>query len=112
MVELKRCPFCGGKPKISARQSGFFGENCFGNKKLEWTVYIKCNKCRSRGRPIKTEPIKLYEDERGRLASGNFYTTEFWLGPGRGLMTATLNFEPYVNRAIEAWNRRDGDGDG
>ena len=110
MAELKPCPFCGGKAKINARQSGFYGENCFGNKKLVWTVYVKCNKCHSRGRPIKTEPIKLYEDERCGLASGSFYATEFWKGSGRGLMTATINFEPYVKKVIEAWNRRAGDG--
>lgn len=106
MAELKPCPFCGGKVKINARQSKFIGENIFGNKKLEWTVYIKCNKCHSRGKPIKTEPIKLYDETAGNIHSGSFYSTEFWLGSGRGLMSATLNFEPYVEQAIEAWNRR------
>ena len=108
MFELKPCPFCGGKPKINARQSKFIGQNCFGNKKLVWTIYIKCNKCHSRGRPIKTEPIKLYEGERSSLASGSFYATEYWRS-GSGLMTATINFEPYVKQASEAWNRRAGE---
>lgn len=109
-LELKPCPFCGWKPKINARQSKFCGKNYLGNVKLIWTIYIKCNKCHSRGKPIKTEPIKLYEGESGSLGTGNFYSTEFWLGAGRGLMTATLKFEPYVEKAIEAWNRRCSDG--
>lgn len=96
MTDLKPCPFCGGKAKINARQSGFHGQNFEGNKKISWTIYIKCNKCHSRGKPIKTDPIKCC----------SFYSTEYWLGSGRGLMTATLIFEPYVNIAIEAWNRR------
>lgn len=108
--ELKPCPFCGGKPKINARQSKFVGQNHFGNKKLVWTVYIKCNKCHGRGKPIKTEPIKMYDEEHGHIGVGNFYSTEFWLGSGSGLMTATLNFERYVKQAIEAWNRRAEDG--
>jgi hypothetical protein len=106
MDELKPCPFCGGKPKINARQSKFIGQNGYGNKKIVWTVYIKCNKCHSRGKPIKTEPIKLYDEAHRSLGVGNFYCTEFWRGSGSGLMTATLNFEPYVQQAIEAWNRR------
>lgn len=103
--ELKPCPFCGGKPKINARQSGFHGKNYDGNKKLSWTIYIICNKCHSRGKPIKTEPIQLF-DSKYHIESGSFYSTEYWRGSGRGLMTATINFEPYVNKAIEAWNRR------
>lgn len=105
MLEIKPCPFCGGKAKINARQSGFHGRNFEGNKKISWTIYIKCNKCHSRGKPIKTDPIKLWGDKK-YIDSGSFYTTEYWLGSGRGLMTATLIFEPYVNMAIESWNRR------
>ena len=110
MKEIERCPFCGGNPKINARQSKFCGKNAIGNVKLIWTIYVKCNRCHSRGKPIKTEPIKLYEGERCSLGSGNFYNTEFWRGTGRGLMTATLTFEPYVEKAIESWNRRHNNG--
>ena len=109
-MELKPCPFCGGTAKINARQSKFCGKNDFGNVKLIWTIYVKCNRCHSRGKPIKTEPIELYERERGCLGSGNFYNTEFWRGTGRDLMAATLTFEPYVEKAIESWNRRVNDG--
>ena len=105
-TELKPCPFCGGRPKIMARQREFIGMNHFGNKKLVWSIYIKCNSCHSRGKPIKTEPIKMYDEEHGSIGVGNFYCTEFWLGSGSGLMTATIKFEPYVKQAIEAWNRR------
>lgn len=105
MDKLKPCPFCGGRGKINARQSKFCGMNHLGNKKLIWQIYVMCTKCHSRGRPIKTEPLKFYADDSG-LNIGNFYCTEFWMGSGRGLMTATLNFEPYVEKAIEAWNWR------
>ena len=110
MTEIKPCPFCGGKAKIMGKQHGFHGENCFGNKKLSWKIYVKCNKCHARGRPIVTDPIKLYTGGSPVISEGSFYSTEYWLGSGLGLMTATLTFKPYVQKAIEAWNRRaDGD---
>ena len=40
MNELKPCPFCGGTPKINARQSKFCGKNYLGNVKLIWTIYV------------------------------------------------------------------------
>lgn len=106
MAELKPCPFCGGRGKINAKQSGFFGENCFGNKKIGWTVYVKCTKCHSRGKPIKTDPIKLYAGDRAGGAQYSFYTTSYWVGASRGFEGATKTFEPYATQAIEAWNRR------
>lgn len=104
MREIAPCPFCGGKGKIMAKQSSFHGENALGNKLLGWTLYIKCNKCHSRGKPIKTEPIKLYPDN-GYRAIGSFYSTIFW-GKGNGLEEANQTFSPYVEKAIEAWNTR------
>ena len=109
MIELKPCPFCGGKARTNARQSGFHGENCFGNKKLSWTIYVICNRCRSRGKPIKTEPIKLYENDSNQTypflmhETGNFWQTEY---AGGHSSEATEIFRPYVEQVAEAWNRR------
>ena len=91
------------------KQHRFYGQNALGNKKLSWKIYVKCNKCHARGRPVTTEPIKLYGGQFPMDGLGSFYQTEYFLGSGRGLMAATLTFEPYAQKAIEAWNRRAND---
>ena len=50
--ELKPCPFCGGKGRLNYRQTKYYGENEIGAKKIKFTGYIVCNKCRSRGKPV------------------------------------------------------------
>ena len=53
MTELKPCPFCGGeKAKLNYHQSKYYGQNCFGAKKIKFTGYIVCTKCFSRGKPV------------------------------------------------------------
>ena len=105
MRDIAPCPFCGGKGKVIARYSKFYGENLLGNNKLlGWTLYIKCNKCHSRGKPISTEPIKLYADNSYRMI-GSFYQTRYWAN-GEGLEEANQTFAPYIEKAIEAWNTR------
>ena len=106
MAELKPCPFCGGTAKIRGKQHRYHGGLARGNKKLSWKIYVKCNKCHARGRPIVTEPIKLFPDGLPAAGCGSFYSTEYWCGSGRGGMIATLTFEPYVEKAIEAWDGR------
>lgn len=103
MREIAPCPFCGGKGKIMARQRSFHGENALGNKKIRWALYIKCNKCHSRGKPISTEPIKIYTDNGYMI--GSFYQTRYWAN-GEGVEEANQTFTPYVEKAIEAWNNR------
>ena len=96
--ELKSCPFCGGNGKVSFRDYRFIGKNEFGDKKLVYRVQIICNKCRSRGKPIFTEPI--INPNPYLTKWGGFYVkTEY-------TKKQTKIFAPYVNKAIEAWNRR------
>lgn len=53
MGELKPCPFCGyEKASLRFRQSKYFGQNAVGAKKIKFTGYIACNKCRSRSKPV------------------------------------------------------------
>lgn len=102
-IELKPCPFCGGNAKVNARQAKFCGQNYIGNKKISWQIYIKCTKCHGRGKPIRTVPIKMNDEETGRYDTGNFWST-IWNGCGNQMATET--FSPYVKEAAEAWNRR------
>lgn len=95
-LKLKPCPFCGGKVKIKARHK-FSHWAANGAKYLIWTIYVKCNKCHSRGKPINTLPL-ISENHN------SFYTTKWWCGGGRTESNAV--FEPYVIRAVAAWNTR------
>ena len=52
---MKQCPFCGGNGNLSVRQGRYFGQNCFGDKKMRMVLQVICNRCHSRGRPITTE---------------------------------------------------------
>ena len=49
MTELEPCPFCGGKAKVSVRQMAFYGQNCFGSKKIKFGAQAICNRCYARG---------------------------------------------------------------
>ena len=93
--ELKPCPFCGGKAKIMSKQKQFVGWKCDGLKVIKWLIYIKCNKCHSRGKPINTKPMEESWDR-----------TKFSGLPMGIIEKHTLAFEPYVLKAIEVWNRR------
>lgn len=52
MIRLKPCHFCGGNGKLNWHQSKYYGQNVFGAKKIKFTGYIFCTKCRSRGAPV------------------------------------------------------------
>lgn len=102
MADLKPCPFCGGKGKVSFKNYRFIGQNDFGDKKIKYRVQVICNRCRARGKPIITDA----------LINPNPYMTEWGIYGAptteRMLKQQTV-FEPYVSKAIEAWNRRNGD---
>lgn len=83
MEELKPCPFCGGKAKISFRQGQFFGWNDFGDVKMRYRLQVICNRCHSRGKPINTQ----------------------WLVNPKP-HTHPEQFTEYVEKATNAWNRR------
>lgn len=98
MAKLKPCPFCGGKAKISFKDYCFYGKNLEGDRKVSYRVQAICNKCKSRGRPIITEPmINPYP-----------YITEWGncYGASDRAKTETERFRPYVEKAVEAWNTR------
>ena len=98
MDNLKPCPFCGGKGKLSFKDYAFFGQNCIGDKKIKYRLQVICNKCRSRGKPIITD----------WLINPNPYRTDYAIPvyPYSVLESQNAMFAPYVQRAIEAWNRR------
>ena len=53
--EIKPCPFCGGKAKVSFKKSDYMGQNVYGDVNLKYRVQVICNRCHARGRPIKTD---------------------------------------------------------
>ena len=101
-LELKPCPFCGGKGKVSFKDYRFIGFNVFGNRKVQYRVQVICNKCRSRGKPIITDGLinpMPYISEWGNCGY-----------PGSiGCEAQTNLFRPFVEKAIHEWNRRAGD---
>ena len=98
--KLKPCLFCGGKAKINGRHK-FSHWAANGCKYLIWTIYVKCNKCHSRGKPINTVPIISVSD--GRHIS--FYNTKWWRD-AYGNVESNAVFEPYIIQAVAAWNTR------
>ena len=98
MDNLKPCPFCGGKGKLSFKDYAFGGWNGRSDVKKKYRVQVICNRCKSRGKPIITD----------WLINPDPYRTDYVV-PGYPYMTLESQnamFAPYVQRAIEAWNRR------
>lgn len=95
MDELKPCPFCGGKGKISFKDYAFKGWKYHGETKQKYRVQVICNKCRSRGKPIITD----------WLIDPHPYFSKWWDEKSRNEKQTEM-FEPYVTSAIKAWNRR------
>ena len=99
MNELKPCPFCGGKGKVSFKDYRFHGQNYKGDKKISYRVQVICNRCKSRGMAVLT--VTMVNPNPYITKWGNQYNAD---APKCQAMTA--DFEPYVELAIEAWNRR------
>lgn len=89
MIEIKQCPFCGGNAKPSIRNEHRKeyrpSEQKFAKK---YYVQVICNKCHSRGRPIK------------------FYSTIYYNEWDIPYLDRKKSIEPWVNLAIECWNGR------
>lgn len=98
-MELKPCPFCGGKGKVSFKDYRFGGYNGKSDIRRKYRVQVICNKCRARGKPIITDWIVNYTP----------YQSIFWNQNSRHTEAADA-YKPYVEGAIEAWNRRTDDG--
>ena len=93
--ELKpvRCG-CGGEAKVAFCQQSYYGQNCFGDKKIKYRVYMICKKCHARGKPIITDWL-INPHPWDSIYSGRI----------RHNAEQDEMFAPYVERAIEAWNR-------
>lgn len=92
------CPCCKGKGKVSFKDYRFVWQNFRGDKKLVYRIQVICNKCRSRGKPIFTEPLvnpNPYITKWGN----NYAETEI-------CKKETEVFLPYVLGAISGWNTR------
>ena len=81
MAELKPCPFCGGKAKVSYRQYRFKGQYDDGTKRIKFAFYGICNRCK---------------------ATGGTVTGEIHCG----LVRSRDDFRFYEELAAEAWNGR------
>ncbi len=91
IIELEKCPFCGGSAKPSIRNT--HRTQCIPSEYVRATKYIVqviCNKCHARGKPI------------------TFYSTlsSVWDIPR---LQPLVQIEPWVKLAEECWNRRAGD---
>ena len=98
-MELKPCPFCGGKGKISFKDYRFIGYNGIGDKKVSYRVQVICNRCKSRGRPVITDGL-INPNPYSSKWGNTYYPGSYFC------QKQTCLFEPYVAQAIEAWNRR------
>ena len=100
MDEMELCPFCRGRGKVSFKDYRFVGYNGVGDVKKVYRVQVICNKCRSRGRPVITDALinpDPYISKWGNNYSPNSIRSQ----------EQTCLFEPYVERATNAWNRRE-----
>ena len=96
---LRECPFCGGKAKLSFKDVQFGGINYRGDKKLKYRFQAICNKCHSRGEPVKTDFLINPNPWISHYA-GRFFNC------GKATENMTEMLKPWAEKAIEAWNRR------
>ena len=97
--ELLPCAHCKGKGKVSFKDYRFVGQNFKGDKKIVYRIQVICNKCRSRGKPIFTEPLVNPNPYITRW--GNCYCKESDV-----CNDETKRFSVYVEAAILEWNTR------
>lgn len=97
--ELLPCPHCKGKGKVSFKDHRFVGQNFKGDKRIVYRIQVICNKCRSRGKPIFTQP--LINPNPYITKWGNCYYQE-----SEVCNEKTKRFYIYVKDAIREWNTR------
>ena len=102
MAELKPCPFCGGKAKLSFKDAEFGGINFLGDRKIKYRFRVICNKCHSRGKPVKTDWLinpNPWGSMWANCKSRRNQATDV-------VIKRTEMVRPWAEEAIEAWNRR------
>lgn len=92
------CPWCGCNGKVSFKNHRFCGQNYLGSKRIVYRIQVICNKCRSRGKPIFTEPL-INPNPYITKWGNNYAETE-------SCRKETERFTPYVVHAVSAWNTR------
>jgi len=106
MMELKPCPFCGGKARLSFKDCAFYGQNVKGDKKLKYRFQVICNKCHSRGKPIVTDwlinPKPYASMWSGRFEKGRKHA----YAPSEFVLEMTETLRPWAEKAIDEWNKR------
>lgn len=90
--KLLPCPFCGGNAAVTFKDKRLVGWHEDGTKTCIFRVVVICQKCHARGKPIDSGVAeKAYENPVER---------ELFLDAA---------LRPWMEQAIEAWNRRSKD---
>lgn len=99
MVDLLPCPFCGGNAKISWADVAFGGFNGNGNKKTAYRFQGICNKCHSRGKPVKSDWLIDCNPWESSYTNRNYRKSD-------RINKQDEMIKPYVDKAIAEWNKR------
>ena len=96
MAELKPCPFCGGKGRISFKDKYWGGWNGRGDHRKSYGVQVICKKCYSRGKPILTDWL-INPNPYLTIYCGRYTETDL---ENPVIKNATEMFKPYVILAL------------
>lgn len=76
---LKPCPFCGSTSiRLMYKETLFIGYLQNSTKLHKYKVYVRCNKCFSRGKPISFEWVSETVDSREKLHEHDKEAIEAW----------------------------------